>query len=135
MLMANDDFPSVALAYREYALVLAEGVKITLAITLGGPEADTQAAQFAREHEGLAYGLISILDMPDAPRSPIVWVVTESHLILAKAEGDPDVSEELEQLIGCHLGLFFVQTAPFAPQLAGIEIQPVGVANDNHTVH
>jgi len=31
--------------------------------------------------------------------------------------------------------LFFVQTAPFAPHLANIRLQPIGVANDNHTLH
>jgi hypothetical protein len=135
MLITHDDFPGEALAYREYALVPSDGPRITMAITLGDLEADTAAGRFAREHRALAYGLISILDMPDAPSFPIVWMISADQLILAKSTDDRDVPEELEQLIGLYLGLFFVQTAPFALQLAGIEIAPIAVANDNHTIH
>jgi hypothetical protein len=76
-----------------------------------------------------------VLDAPDAPDAPIVWMVNADTLSLAKATGDGKVSEELQALIGLHLGLFFVQTAPFAPHLANIRLQPIGVANDNHTLH
>jgi hypothetical protein len=135
MLITNQDFPSEALAYREYALAVSDGSTITMAITLGDPEADTMPGRFAREHQALAYGLVSVLDMPGAPKFPIVWMVSSDQLILAKSTDDADIPAELQELIGLYLGLFFVQTAPFAPQLAGIEIAPIAVANDNHTIH
>jgi hypothetical protein len=62
-------------------------------------------------------------------------MIRTDQLILAKSTNDDDIPEELKKLIGLYLRLFFVQTAPSAPQLAGIEIASVAVANDNHTVH
>jgi hypothetical protein len=133
--MTGHDFPGHAHAYREYALMLPDGSKMTIAVTLGDLEADTIPARFARAHDGVAHGLVSVLDMPGAPELPIVWVVNASELILASAPGDREMSADLDALIGEHLGLFFVQTAPYAPELAGIELEPLAVANDNHTVH
>ncbi len=135
MSVTNDDFPDEALAVREYVLVLSDGSRVSMAITLGDPEADGFAARLARENDAVAYGLISVLDAPEAPEAPIVWMVNADSLSLAKAAGDGKVSAELQGLIGLYLGLFFVQTAPFAPHLANIRLQPIGVANDNHTVH
>jgi hypothetical protein len=135
MPITTEGFPSEALAYREYALALSNGSRITMAITLGDPKANTMPGRFARKHRALAYGLVSVLDMPDAPKSPIIWMIRTDQLILAKSTNDDDIPEELKKLIGLYLRLFFVQTAPSAPQLAGIEIASVAVANDNHTVH
>jgi hypothetical protein len=67
--MSNDDLPEGALAYRECE-VADDGHVGSMAFTLGQPDADTTAAQFAKQAGAHAYGLISILGLPDAPRFP-----------------------------------------------------------------
>jgi hypothetical protein len=127
-------FPDEALAYREYVLVHADQQQITVGITLGDPEADTEAGRFAWSHNALAYGLVMVNGV-GAPEEPIVWMVADSQLMLATAEGNEPPSEELRSIIELYLGLFFIQTAPIAPQLALFRIVPNAVSNDNHTVH
>jgi hypothetical protein len=127
-------FPDEALAYREYVLVHADQQHTTVAITLGNPEVDTEAGRFAWSHNALAYGLVMVNGV-GAPEEPIVWMVADSQLMLATAEGNEPPSEELRSIIELYLGLFFIQTAPIAPQLALFRIVPNAVSNDNHTVH
>src|SRR5947209_5096270 len=124
MSISIDAFLEETAAYRQYVLVLSDGSTISMTIAVGEDEADTAAEPFARDRNAVASGLITIADAPDAPEFPVIWVVTETRLILKKAVGDPTMSSELEELIGRYLGLFFVQIAPFAPQLAGIEVKP-----------
>ena len=80
MSVTNDDFPDETLAFREYVLILADGSRVSMAITLGDPQADGFAARLARQNDALAYGLISVLDAPDAPDAPIVWMVNADTL-------------------------------------------------------
>jgi len=116
-------------------LVLPDGSEITLAITLGDPDADNGAGRFVREYDASAHGLISIVGMADVPEFPIVWMVSGSSLLLAATTGDRAISEELQAIIELHLGLFFIQTAPVAPHLARFRIAPNALANDSRTVH
>jgi hypothetical protein len=121
--------------YHEYEVELPTGPMVSLAITLGDLKADNLSARFARENKALAYGLVSILEMPNAPTHPIVWMVDDYELSLATEEDDPSISEEVEELVQLYLRLFFIQTAPIAPQLAGIEVLSAVGANDHRTLH
>jgi hypothetical protein len=38
MSVTNDDFPDETLAFREYVLILADGSRVSMAITLGDPQ-------------------------------------------------------------------------------------------------
>src|SRR3954447_18953434 len=72
------------------------------------------AARFAHERNAVAFGLISIA-MRDGPDHPIVWMVDDTHLSLARPEGDPPMSDELQNLVELCLRLFFTQIVPIAP--------------------
>jgi hypothetical protein len=132
-MLSSTDFPDGTLAYREYDVELNDGAAICLAITLGDLEADTIAAQFARERKAVAYGLISVLEMPDDRKSPIVWIVGDNKLSLAMGVDEQPISNELVEVLRLYLGLFFIQTAPIAPQLGHVWIAPEGAnGNNNH---
>src|SRR5437868_2736675 len=98
------DFSDGTLTYREYVVVLSGGSRVTLAITLGDPDADGIAAEFAREKGALAHGLVSFMGLRDGPEFPIVWMVNASELTLAKATDDREVSNSLVELIAHYLG-------------------------------
>jgi hypothetical protein len=129
-MLSSTDLPGGTLAYREYGAELNDGTPICLAITLGDLAADTIAAQFARERKAVAYGLISVLEMPDHRKRPIVWIVDDNELSLAMEMDEQPISAELVEVLQLYLGLFFIQTAPIAPQLGHVWIAPEG-ANDN----
>jgi len=118
-------------ACRDYELVLSDGSLLGVTISLCDLEANTAVGRFARAHHAVACGFVAVTGGPDSPEHPIVWVVDASSLILATEEGERPVSSELEVLIGEYLGLFFVQIAPYAPELGDIQLAPVHVANDN----
>jgi hypothetical protein len=131
MAMLSTDFPDGTLAYRGYDAELNDGAAISLGITLEDLEADTIAAQFARERKAVAYGLISVLEMPDDRKRPIVWIVDHNELSLALEVGEQPISAELVEVLQLYLGLFFIQAAPIAPQLGHVWIAPDAEANDN----
>jgi hypothetical protein len=62
--------------------------------------------------------------MPDAPERPIVWIVDDHELSLAIEQDEEPISDEVEQMVELYLGLFFIQIAPTAPQLANVRIAP-----------
>ena len=59
----------------------------------------TQAAtKFARRQNALAFGLLSIVGVSDAPKRPLLWMVDAEGLALAKEEHDTPISGELQEL-------------------------------------
>jgi hypothetical protein len=129
-MLSSTDFPDGTLAYREYDV--NDGAAICLAITLGDLEADTIAAQFARERKAVAYGLISVLEMPDDRKRPIVWIVDDNELSLAMEMEEQPISAELVEVLQLYLGRFFLETAPIAPQLGHVWIAAGANDNKNH---
>ena len=127
------DFPGCPLAYREYEVELEDHSTASIAITLGDFQTDTLAGRFAHEHDAIAYGLISVLNTPDAPARPIVWMVDTEHLSLAIEEDAKPVTRKLMEVLELYLDLFLAQVTPLAPHLEGVRIVGLVPANDNGT--
>src|SRR4051794_6196013 len=105
-IISDDDFPGVPLAYREYPLPLPDGSRAVIALTLGDREVETLEAKFARENGAVAFGLVSMTDVPGAPQHPFIWMQDWKHLSLA-VEGDYEISGELETIIFLYIAVFF----------------------------
>jgi hypothetical protein len=130
----DNDFPDGAIAYREYEVPMPDGTTASLAFTLGDITIDSVPANFAREHGALAYGLVSVIDVPEAPQFPLVWTQNQTQLALAVADEDNDLSDSLKQVIARYIAIFFADIAPIAPQLAALQLKMPPPAND-HTLN
>src|SRR4051812_29669794 len=95
----DDDLPDGAVAYREYEVPLASGRNASSAFTLGKLNVDSVPANLAKQQNAKAYGLVSILDYPDAPQYPVVWLQTDTMLGIVVADDDKELSEELRQIV------------------------------------
>jgi hypothetical protein len=122
-------------AYREYEVELSDQSKVSLAFIMGRLEDDTRAARFARRQNALAFGLLSIVGVSDAPGRPLLWMVDAEGLALAKEEHDIQISGELQKLTELYLRLFLIQVRPIAPHWASMEWSLDPAVNDNHAVH
>ena len=105
--MSNDDLPDGVLAYREYEIAAPGGGTASIAFTLGRADADTAAADFARNAEARAHGLVSVLYYPGAPQHPAIWLQTEAGLGISVADEDGDLSDDLRQVVARCLAMFF----------------------------
>jgi hypothetical protein len=133
-MMENDDLPDGAVAYRAYKLALPDGESVDIAITLGQMDVESVPANFARKHDALAYGLVSLLDMPCAPSYPLMWMYAGSRLSIVTTEDDVEPDATLLALISRCLGLFIAGLAPISPQVAALQFHVAKAANDN-TLH
>ena len=59
--------------------------------------------EFARRQNALAFGLLSIVGVSDAPGRPLLWMVDAEGLALAKEEHDIQISGELQKLTELYL--------------------------------
>ena len=78
-------------------------------VSVGDPEANTPGARFARKNDAHWFGFIQMVDMPDAPRSPMMWLADDTNLTLAVEDGDRELSDDLHQIIQMYLLLFLTQ--------------------------
>ena len=124
--MDDNHLPAGAVAYREYEVPLAQGGTASLAFTLAGQDANSVVFDVARSLQAVAYGFVSILDYPGAPRHPVVWLQLPTQLALMVADGDEDLSQDLKQIIARRLMQFISDIAPIAPQLAALHFKSVG---------
>jgi hypothetical protein len=129
----DNDFPGGALAYREYEVLLRGRATGSIAFTLGDMSLNTAPANFARMAGALAFGLISLADVPHAPVHPFIWTHDETRLEITVAAEEGDLSDELRGMIARYIVVFFAEIAPIAPELAGFRFKQ-STANDN-TVH
>ena len=99
--------PPGALAWRDYDVTLPSGLMGRVMFTLGDPDFDSFAAQFAREHDASIFGYLE-LQVPGEPERPIVWMVQRGKLQLWYPKtGDPDPSDELRKAV-THLYEIFI---------------------------
>jgi len=124
----NDPLPGTV-AYREYHVPLADGGIAMMAFTLAHRGADSIAGDLASTLGARAYGFISILDYPTAPRHPVVWLQLPTQLALTVADDDEDLSEDLKQIISRYLIQFISDIAPTAPELASLHFNNDGNAD------
>jgi len=124
--MSDDDLPDGVLAYREYEIAAPDGGTASIAFTLGRADADTGTADFARQAEARAHGLVSVLHYPGAPRHPAIWLQTEAGLGISVADEDGDLSDDLRQIVARCLAMFFNDIAAIAPELAAIPLKADG---------
>jgi hypothetical protein len=124
--MEDYGLPDGAVAYREYEVPLAEGGNASMGFTLARRDADSIASDLARALHARAYGFVSILDYPAAPRHPVVWLQLPTQLALTVADGDEDLSEDLKQIIARYLIQFIRDIAPIAPELAALHFENPG---------
>ncbi|WIM09106.1 hypothetical protein [Enhydrobacter sp.] len=127
----DNDLPDGALAYRQYEVPMPDGSTASLAFTLGDMTADSVPANYARQHGVVAYGLVSVTDVPDPPRFPLVWTQDRTQIALAVAEEDKDIGDDLKETIGRCMALFFND---IAAELAAQELGVSPPANDR-SVH
>ncbi len=116
--MNDKDPPDGVVACREYEVPLAEGGTARMAFTLVRRDLESVACDLARALRARAYGFISIVDYPAAPRHPVVWMQLPTQLALTVAEGDEDVGDDLKRIIARHLIQFIGDIASIAPELA-----------------
>src|SRR4051794_31948419 len=105
----NADITDGALAYREYELTLRDGSAGTIVFTLGSLARDSPPAAFAREHNALAYGLSAILNVPNAPLHPFLWMHDSFDLSVVALDQGPPLSLELQELVTVYIRHFFKQ--------------------------
>jgi hypothetical protein len=118
---AIDDFlPEGALAYREYQIVMPDGTRATVAVTLGDRIVPSISREFARRSGATFYGLIAVLDLPGAPEIPMVWTQRKTQTaIAAAAEGYAEMGKDLKLVVVRVLGMFFADIASIEPTLVG----------------
>jgi hypothetical protein len=78
----------------------------------------------------LAFGLVSLADVPGAPRCPFVWIRGETQFGVTVAEEDGDLSDEFRGLIARYICMFLAEIAPLAREIDGFSFNQ-STANDN----
>lgn len=115
------------LASCEYGLFMPNATDATIAITLADMAHESAAGRFARSLGATRYGIISIRNVADGPRQPIVWSLHEGMVALTTMSGDVDASADLKQRIVRLLTVFFHEIRDIAPELSEYNFT---VAND-----
>ena len=118
----NDLVVPGALAWREYQVPLPSRFTATISFTLGDPDHETWPAVVARQRGALAFGMLAIDDVPDAPEKAVLWTVERDRLSIICERDDPDPSEEVKQVLPRYFAMFFDDIRDVAPQLAAREI-------------
>lgn len=115
------------LASCEYGLFLPNATDASIAFTLGDMAHESAEARFARSLGATRYGVISIHNVADGPRQPIVWSLHEGMVALTTMSGDADATDDLKQRIVRLLVVFFHEIRDIAPELSKFDFT---VAND-----
>ena len=115
------------LACCEYGLFLPNATDASIAFTLGDMGHESAEARFARSLGATRYGSISIRNVADGPRQPIVWSLQEGMIALTTVSGDVDATDDLKQRIVRLLVVFFHEIRALAPELSEFSLT---VAND-----
>ncbi|SKA34911.1 hypothetical protein SAMN02745126_05575 [Enhydrobacter aerosaccus] len=118
----NDLVVPGALAWREYQVHLPSHVTATLSFTLGDPDHEAWPAVVARQRGALAFGMLAIDDVPDAPEKAVLWTVEQDRLSIICERDDPDHSEEVKRVLPRYFAMFFDDIKDLAPQLAAREV-------------
>lgn len=122
--------PEGAIAYREYEVTMPDANTANIAFTLGDPIVDSLAADYAHRNGALAYGLVSVLDVPDAPKHAMIWTLMATHVCIASVDDGDEMSAGLRHVIARYLTFFFAEIAPIAPELAPLRFNLPSVANE-----
>ncbi|WIM09299.1 hypothetical protein [Enhydrobacter sp.] len=122
-----DHLEAGTLARRTYELFLPNATDASVAITLGDMAHDSPAASFARHSGATHYGLISMRNVPDGPRHPVVWSLHETMLAVTGVGDDEDVGQDMRRVIVRLLAVFFHEICAIAP---GLSTSEFAVAND-----
>jgi hypothetical protein len=118
--MDDSHLAAGVVAYREYEVALAQGGTASMTFTLASRNAESVVSDVARSLQAGAYGFVSILDYPGAPRHPVIWLQLPTQFALMVADGDEDLSPDLKQIIARRLMKFISDIAPIAPELAAL---------------
>jgi hypothetical protein len=113
------------LAFREYRVPLPDSGRADFALALCDPSAEgSEPAELAKARNGRFYGLLTIRNVPDVPRQPIVWIVLKDEIVYVVAKDDPPLGPQvLPAMIEC-LRRFFKDVRDIAPDLEQIEFRP-----------
>ena len=131
--MNNSDFPGGATVYRKYEVLLNSGATGSIAFTLGDMDRESPGTLLARRAGALAFGLISLADVPGAPRYPFVWTHDAMQFGVTVAEDDADLSDELRGIIVRYICMFLDEIAPLVPEIDGFTFVHQTVSGN--TVH
>lgn len=99
--------PSGTLAYRQYTLSMLNGRPAKIAISLGDITSEGEAARFAREAGASAFGHALVVDHPDAPELPYIWMQTDTGIAAVAVGRDSRPTPELKALIEAGLEAFW----------------------------
>lgn len=134
MIVDTEELAKGVLAYTEYQISMPDGNEARLAFTFGDLTSDSIPAKYARMQGALAYGLVFIADLPDAPEFPLLWTQGQRFIAVTGAEGDREITENLTTIVARFMAIFFADIAPIAPELAAVKMLVPMAANDHSRI-
>lgn len=118
-------------AAREYEVILGDGRTGNVAFTLGDLGHDSVPASFARAAGALAYGLILIEGLIDAPDHPLVWMQRGSELTITVADGDRRMAPHAKAVVAPLFARFIDEVKAVAPSLGVVEFRPASAPRNS----
>jgi hypothetical protein len=97
MIVDTEELAKGVLAYTEYQIAMPDGNEARLAFTFGDLTSDSIPTKYARTQGALAYGLLFIADLPDAPEFPLLWTQEQRFVAVTGAEGDRELTGTLQR--------------------------------------
>jgi hypothetical protein len=116
----NDKLPPGILAMREYRVLLPSGPTATIGFALSDFAHNSEPADVARRNKAVAFGLLAIHGVPDAPERAMVWFHDSTRLRYVLANGDPHPSDEIRRILPRYFAVFFNEIRDVAPSLAAL---------------
>ena len=115
-----EEIERTSLVYNEYELILPNQPAIRLGVTLEDLALETVVARFGRSNRAEYCGAVSIRGLTEGPLHPLIWIVRGNALVIVGRHGDLPVTDELRQVLGRLLGVFFSEIREIAPELSSV---------------
>lgn len=115
--------PDGAIAYREFELHLPGGQTLNVAFTLGQEDIRSTACDFARAVGAIAYGLVSVMEVPGESVLPLIWFCNGAEIAIAPADQGKIPTKEIRVIVAKLIYLFFADIAPVSPRIAAFKFQ------------
>ena len=119
---------SGTLACNKYDVLLPDRPAMSVAVTLEASTCDSIPAAFGCSNRAEYCGLVFVSGLVDGPEHPLLWLVRGSTLLLAGRQDDRTLPDELRQVVGKLLGVFFREARELVPALS---LRPLAIANES----
>ena len=123
------DLSSDALVYREYEVVLMNGMSARIIFTLNTLDGNTGGALYARTTDALSYGFISIRELPGCSSDPVIWTQSDEGLEITLPAKRPDFNNALGQAVTSSLKTFFKDIEPIITDIVALRRQTMKRVN------